>query len=126
MHAEAGEIVDEWIERDEKDMDKILSLNTHKEKYWVVLFENVMPGKNIRFQGRTPIVRVLKAYDSQPRPLVGAHIAEVDNTRGKITWRSYPKDIPVDWSQITDQEMQTKRLIHECNIPNAYIYNKPS
>ncbi len=125
MYAEAGEIVDEWIERDEKDMNTILSKNGHKEKYWVVLFENVMPGKQIRFQGRTPIVRVLKDYDSQPKPLVGAHIAEVDNIRGKITWRSYPKDIPVDWSQITDQEMVAKQLIYECDIPSSYIYNKP-
>jgi hypothetical protein len=125
MFAEAGEIVDEWIERDEKDMETILSKNGHKEKYWVVLFENVIPGKNIRFQGRTPIVRVLKDYDTQPKPLVGAHIAEVDNLRGKIIWRSYPKDIPVDWSQITDQEMVSKQLIYECDIPNAYIYNKP-
>lgn len=123
MYAEAGEIVDEWIERDEKDMETILNMNGHKDLYWVVLFENVIPGKQVA--GKRPIVRVLKAYDSKPRPMVGAHIAEIDNRRGKITWRSYPKDIPVNWAQLTDQEMVQKKLIYECDIPNSYIYNKP-
>ena len=126
MYAEAGEIVDAWIETDEKDMGKILYRNRAKDKYWVVLFENVIPGKPIKFQGGTPIVRVLKDYDVKPRPMVGAHIAEVDNKRGKITWRSYPKDIPVDWGQLSDQEMTSKQLIYECDIPSSYIYNKPS
>lgn len=126
MYAEAGEIVDDWIARDEKDMEKILFKNRLKEKYWVVLFENVMPGKPLYFQGGTPIVRVLKDYDSQPRPMVGAHIAEVDNKQGKIRWRSYPKDIPVNWEKVTDEELKQKQLIYECDIPGAYIYNKPN
>jgi hypothetical protein len=126
LHAQAGEIVDAWIEQDEKDMQKILFKNRRKtEPYWVVLFENVMPGKNIRFQGGIPIVSVLKDYDTKPRPMVGAHIAEVNNQTGKITWRTYPKDIPIDWAKVTDEELSTRKLIHECDIPASYIYNKP-
>ncbi len=125
MYVEAGEIVDAWIEKDEKDMETILNNNKRKERYWVVLFENVIPGKPIRVQGGIPIVRVLKAFDTRPRPMVGAHIGEVDNKRGKITWRSYPKDIPVDWKRISDQELKTRQLIYECDIPSSYIYNKP-
>lgn len=125
MYAEAGEIVDDWIARDEKDMEKILSKNSSKDTYWVVLFENVIPGKPIKMFGGTPIVRILKDYDVKPRPMVGAHIAEVDNKKGKIVWRSYPKDIPVDWSKITDEELKQKQLIYECDIPSSYIYNKP-
>lgn len=126
MHMQAGEIVDAWIEHDEKDMWKILHKNRHKtEPYWVVLFENVIPGSPYKFNGGTPIVRTLKDYDTKPRPLVGAHIAEVDNSRGKIIWRTYPKDIPIDWEKITDQDMSVKKLVYECDIPDSYIYNKP-
>jgi len=125
--AQAGEIADAWIEKDQKDMEAILSRNRHKEKYWIVLFEQIFPGKvRIKVQGGIPIVRVLREFDTKPRPLVGAHIAEVDNRRGKITWRTYPKDIPVDWKKVTDQELEQKQLIYECDIPEAYIYNKPA
>jgi hypothetical protein len=126
MYAQAGEIVDAWIETDEKDMNTILNRNRFKQDtYWVVLFENVIPGKNIKYNGGTPIVRVLKDFPTKPRPMVGAHIAEVDNKRGKIIWRSYPKDIPVDWKQVTDEELTNRKLIYECDIPKSYIYNKP-
>lgn len=125
-YVEAGEIVDAWIEHDEKDMQKILYKNRNKKDlYWVVLFESVIPGKPITFNGGKPIVRVLKDYDTRPRPLVGAHIAEIDNKLGKITWRSYPKDIPIDWGRATDDELHTKQLIYECDIPDSYIYNRP-
>lgn len=125
MTAQAGEIVDAWIEKDEKDMNNILyRRRNYSDLYWVVLFEQVHPGKNIKFQGGTPIVRVLKDYETKPRPLVGAHIAEVDNKRGRIKWRSYPKDIPVDWESMTDEDLKSKQLIYECDIPAAYVYNK--
>ena len=127
MYAEAGEIVDAWIENDEKDMEKILYKNRNmQDPYWVVLFENVLPGKPIRVHGGIPIVRVLKDFTTKPRPLVGAHIGEVNNKTGKITWRSYPKDIPVDWKKVTDEEMKQRQLIYECDIPASYIYNKPT
>lgn len=125
MTAQVGEIVDAWIEQDEKDMEAILNRNCRKDRYWVVLFEQVHPGKKIQFQGGTPIVRVLKDYDVRPKPLVGAHIAEVDNRKGKITWRTYPKDIPINWEKVTDEELSIRKLIYECDIPGSYIYNKP-
>lgn len=125
-YVQAGEIVDAWIETDTKDMNAILYKNRNKKDlYWVVLFENVLPGKPITFNGGKPIVRVLKDYDTKPRPMVGAHIAEVSNRQGRITWRSYPKDIPIDWEKITDEELHTRQLIYECDIPGSYIYNKP-
>lgn len=125
MTAQAGEIVDAWIESDTKDMERILyRRRNHSDPYWVVLFEMVHPKKSIKFQGGIPIVRVLKDYDTKPRPLVGAHIAEIDNKKGKITWRSYPKDIPNDLEHLTDEYLETRKLIYECDIPDAYVYNK--
>ena len=140
MHVQAGEIVDAWMEVDEKDMNKILDQNKHHEKYWVVLFQNCFPGKSIKLDSSgvlrekaednkgIPFVRTLKAFYTKPRPMVGSHIAEIDNRIGKITWRSYPKDIPIKWGvsdKLHDEQLKQQQLIYECDIPSAYIYNKP-
>jgi len=125
LKAQVGEIVDAWIEQDEKDMETILNQNGSKtDPYWIVLYHQIFPNKGVHFNGGKPFVRVLKAFFTKPRPLVGAHIAEVDNSRGKITWRVYPKDIPVDWEKITDNDLTQRNLIYECDIPQSYIYNK--
>lgn len=130
MRVEIGEMVDAWIETDNKDINKILDQNKAKDLYWIVLFQQTFAGTKVNYNGGKPFVRVLKAYDKKPRPLVGAHIAEVDNRRGKITWRSYPKDIPIMWDVISNQKCEEQlalnQLIYECDIPKSYIYNKPS
>lgn len=121
IYVQAGEIVDSWIEEDKKEIEKILSANSRLDKYWILLFEQVIPHKKIHFCGARPITRTIKVYAVKPPPLVGCMIGEVDNRSGNLTWEIYPKDIPYTWSLLSDA---CKPEIYKCKIPDSYIYNK--
>jgi hypothetical protein len=122
MYAQAGEVADSWVEEDKKEIEKILNANgKRREKYWILLFEQVIPHKKIHFCGARPITRTIKVYAVKPPPLVGCLIGEVNNQTGELTWEIYPKDIPYTWDLLKDA---AKPEIHKCKIPGAYIYNE--
>jgi len=121
MYVQAGELVDSWIEEDKKEIEKILNANQRRDKYWILLFEQITPHQKLNLFGARPISRFIKAYPIKPPPLVGCLIGEVNNRTGELTWEIYPKDIPYKWDLLKNA---AKPEIHKCKIPNAYIYNK--
>lgn len=121
MYAQAGEIVDGWIDEDNKEIERILNANQKLDKYWILLFEQVTPHKKIHLMGARPISRVIKTYATKPPPLVGCLIGEVNNRTGELTWEIYPKDIPYKWDLL---KKSAQPEIYKCKIPNAYIYNQ--
>jgi len=121
MYAQAGEIVDSWIEEDNKEIAKILDANSKKDRYWILLFQQVTPHKKLHFCGARPMVRTIRVFAFKPPRLVGCVIGEVDNKAGEIKWEVFPKDIPYKDRKLLDA---AKPEIYTSKIPNAYIYNK--
>ncbi len=70
-------------------MEKIMSENSHKKKYWIL-----GTAKCSRKNGKTTIRPVLKAFDVQPDVQKQSYLYEVDNTEGTKTlvWVMHPNN----------------------------------
>jgi hypothetical protein len=70
-------------------MDKIMSENSHKKKYWIL-----GKAKSTRKNGKTTIRPILKAFDLQPEVQKESYLYEVDNTAGtkSLIWVMHPNN----------------------------------
>jgi hypothetical protein len=77
------------VNRHAQLMDKILSENSHKDKYWI-LGMAMCKRKN----GRTTIRPWMKAFDVQPEVRKEAYLYEIDNIAGSRTllWVMHPNN----------------------------------
>lgn len=116
-----GDVRDQIIADDQKQLEKILDANKHRrDPYWVVLFAK--PGK-VRVDGKMSIVKVFKPYNKKPQSQVGMIYGEVDNKMGKIFWRSNMPDANFDQGKLLAvgaKECQ-EVLVDTTDIPEAYI-----
>ncbi len=70
-------------------LDKIMQLNSHKSKYWILGM-----AKTKRKNKRTTITPFLQAYDVQPEVRKEAYLYEVDNVAGtrELIWVMHPNN----------------------------------
>ena len=116
-----GDVRDQIIADDQKQLEKILHANKDKRNpYWVVLFAK--PGK-VRVDGKMAITKVFKPYNKKPQSQVGMIYGEVDNTLGKIFWRSNMPDANFDQGKLlaVGAKECNEVLLDTTDIPDAYI-----
>lgn len=121
MIQETGETRDAIIEDDNRQIEDILNANKHfKEKYWIVVFAK--PSKN-HVEGKPVLIKVIKPYKTKPSSQVGMITAEVDNSRGTISWEVNMPDVPFNYEGLPNvQHISGGEIITETStIPNAYI-----
>lgn len=120
MSQEVGETSQAIIEDDEKIIEKILSDNKdRREPFWIVLFAK--PAKGITVEGKPTLIKVVKAYFTKPRQMVGMIVGEVNNVEGKIKWEVNLPDKPFGFEVIGLRQdgIQT----YESSIPQSFAYN---
>lgn len=120
MRQEVGETSQAIIEDDERMIEQILSENKdRREPYWIVLFAK--PAKGIAVEGKPTLIKVVKAYFTKPRQMVGMIVGEVNNVEGKVKWEINLPDKPFGFEVLGLQQdgIQT----YETSIPQSFAYN---
>jgi hypothetical protein len=121
MSQELGETKQAMMQADEKEVEAILNRRPHGH-YWIVIHHK--PTKARLDTGELVIIRVVKDYDTKPKPLVGTIILEVLD--GEIVKHEVsPHDAPIDWGTI---EKQAGLVDYSTGFENhraakAYVYN---
>jgi hypothetical protein len=119
MRQEVGETSKAIVEDDEKIIEKILSDNKDRQElYWIVLFAK--PAKGINVEGKPTLIKVVKAYYTKPRQMVGMVVGEVNNPLGTIRWEVNMPDKPFGYEVLGLQQDGTQ--VYETSIPQSYTY----
>lgn len=122
MVQELGETAQEMMKADEEDVHDILNKRP-KGHYWIVIHHR--PTKMRMTTGEQALMRLVKAYDSKPKNLLGTIVLEVKDG-DIINHEINLHDIPIDWERlephlglIQNPYVQQGRR----DIAGAYVYN---
>ena len=122
MVQERGETVEEMMRQDDKDVQDILNRRPDGH-YWIVICHK--PTKMKMDTGESVLIRHIKDYDKEPKPLLGTIILEVKNGE-IISHKINVHDMPIDHAKLaphlgleTTPGVQEKRG----DIAGSYVYN---
>ena len=121
MVQELGETTQEMMKADDQEVQNILNRRPSGH-YWIVIHHRRI--KQRLDSGEQIIMRVVKDYNTKPKPLVGMVILEVkDGTI--ISHVISPHDAPIDWDAIEKNAgLGTNPAVFEKHpISGSYLYN---
>ncbi len=121
MVQELGETTQEMMRADDQEVQNILNRRP-KDHYWIVIHHR---RTNTRLSsGEQVIIRLIKDYNTKPRPQVGMVILEVKDGQ-VIDHIISPHDAPLNWEAIESKAGgEAKPTIFEKHpIARSYIYN---
>jgi len=119
---EIGETVQEMMKADDKAVTDILNRRPTGH-YWIVIHHR--PAKVKMDTGEYVLIRLVKDYDTRPKPLLGTIILEVNNG-DIVSHQVNVHDMPIDNERLAphlgfeiNPVVQTGRR----DIAGAYAYN---
>lgn len=122
MVQELGETVQEMMKADDQAVQDILNRRP-KGHYWILIHHS--PTKKKMNTGEYVLIRLVKDYDTKPKPLLGTIILEVKN--GDILSHEVNvHDIPIDTERLAPHlGLQVKPGVQtgRKDISKAYVYN---
>lgn len=121
MVQELRETTDEMMKADDKAVQDILNRRP-KGHYWIVIHHK--PSKLRMKSGEQVLMRVVKDYDTKPKPLLGTIILEVKD--GDVISHSINlHDMPIDWERLSPHlGFESEALVQKKpNLAGAYLYN---
>lgn len=120
MVQELGETSQEMMKADDQAVQDILNRRPSSD-YWIVIHHKRIKKK--MDTGEEILMRLVKDYNTKPKPLVGTIILEVK--AGEIVNSIIsPHDAPIDWAAIgSNIGVETKPSIIETPIAGSYLYN---
>lgn len=121
MAQELGETAQQMITDDDKEVQAILNRRP-KGHYWIVIAHK--PSKLKLKSGEHTIMRVVKDYDKQPKPLLGSIVLEIQD--GELINHSINlPDAPIDWESVGRHAglIENPYVQHRSDIGQAYLYN---
>lgn len=122
MKQELGETTEEMMKSDDQAVQDILNARPSGH-YWIVIHHK--PTKMHLDTGESVLIRHVKAYNVQPKALMGTVILEVEN--GEILDHTVsPHDAPIDWGAIEKHagRVDTPGVFEAHPISGAYVYNE--
>lgn len=122
MVQELGETAQEMMKADAKDVEDILNARP-KGHFWVVIHHK--PIKQRLDTGEHVLIRIVKAYDKKPKPLLGTIIHEVNNGE-IIDTQVNVHDMPIDMERLYPYLGDRILPVVQGNrgdIAGAYVYN---
>jgi hypothetical protein len=121
MVQELGETVNEMMKDDDQDVQDILNARP-KGHYWVVIHHK--KSKMRMKTGEQVLMRLVKAYDTEPRPLLGTVILEV--REGEIVSHKINlHDAPINWGAIESKAglIETPYVQQRPDLKGSYVFN---
>lgn len=109
------------MEDNNRIIEGILNANQHlTEKYWIVIFAK---DSKCHVDGKLALVQHIKPYKTKPQSMVGQIIAEVDNSKGTISWEINMPDIPFEYEAVPGIKSIAggERVVETTTLSNAYI-----
>ena len=121
MVQELRETSDEMMKADDKAVQDILNRRPTGH-YWIVIHHK--PAKLRMKSGEQVLMRLVKDYDKEPKPMLGTIILEVKN--GEVIKHSINlHDMPIDWERLTPHlgHEQGALVQEKPELAGAYLYN---
>lgn len=122
MVQELGETVQEMMKDDDKAVQDILSRRPTGH-FWIVIHHR--PAKVKMDTGEYVLIRLIKDYDTKPKPLIGTIILEVKN--GEVVGHQMNvHDMPIDEERlapILGLDAMPMVQKNRRDIASAYAYN---
>jgi len=123
MVQELGETTQEMMKADDKAVQDILNARPTGH-YWIVIHHK--PTKKKMDTGEYVLIRLVKAYDTRPRPLLGTIILEVKS--GEIVdCQVNVHDMPIDYDRLMPHlglEADAGVQVGRRDIAGSYVYNQ--
>jgi len=122
MVQELGETSQEMMKADDQAVQDILN-DRPNGHYWIVIHHR--PTKLKLKSGEQVLTRVIKPYDTKPRPLLGTIILEVKDG-DIIDTQINLHDMPIDWERLAPHlGTSDNPFVQEGrrDISGAYVYN---
>lgn len=121
MVQELGETTSEMVKRDNEDVEKILN-ERPKGHYWIVIHHK--PTRMKMNTGQGVVMRLVKAYDTKPKDLLGTIVLEVKDGE-VINQEVTPHDIPIDWATVSKHlgHSEDPFVVKKPGLAQNYIYN---
>ncbi len=122
MVQELGETVEEMMKADDQAVQDILNRRP-KGHYWIVIHHR--PAKVRMDTGEYVLIRLIKDYDTRPKPLLGTIILEVKNG-DIISHKINVHDMPIDEERLAPLlGLETTSAVQKGrrDIAGAYVYN---
>tara|TARA_R110002126_G_C10295189_1_gene486463 strand:+ start:150 stop:524 length:375 start_codon:yes stop_codon:yes gene_type:complete len=122
MVQELGETVQEMMKADDQAVQDILNRRPSGH-YWIVIHHR--PAKSKMDTGEYVLIRLVKDYDTRPKPLLGTIILEVKNG-DIISHKVNVHDMPIDENRLAPLlGLEQHASVHtgRRDIAGAYTYN---
>jgi hypothetical protein len=122
MVQELGETAQQMIKDDDQAVQDILNRRP-KGHYWIVIHHR--PAKVKMDTGEYVLIRLIKDYDTQPKPLIGTIILEVKNGE-VISHKINVHDIPINEERLAPHLGLLENPVVQKNrsdIAGSYAYN---
>ena len=122
MVQEVGETVQEMMKADDQAVQDILNRRPSGH-YWIVIHHK--PTKKKMDTGEYVLIRLIKDYDTKPKPLLGTIILEVKNG-DIISHEVNVHDMPIDCERLAPHlgfEVNPGVQVGRRDIASAYVYN---
>ena len=121
MKQELGETKQAMIADDEASIGEILNRRP-TGNYWIVIHHK--PTKMTLTTGEMVIMRLVKDYDTKPKPLLGTIILEVKDGE-IINHEISPHDAPIEWGKVEKKAglIDTTTGFENHRAAKAYVYN---
>jgi hypothetical protein len=116
-----GETRDAIMEDLNKTIENIINANQkRKEKYWIVLFSKPAKG---HIDGRPALTQFIKPYTEKPTPKIGQIVAEIDNTKGTVSWEINMPDVPFAYEELPGAKYISggQTVVETTTIASAYV-----
>lgn len=121
MKQEIGETAQAMMKDDMRRVEEILN-SRPSGNYWILIHHK--PHKAKLDTGEKVIVKLIKAYDIQPPPLLGTIVfTVVDGTI--VDQKVNLHDVPIAWDKIVPQAgYESQPLVQHKENAKDYVYNE--